>query len=92
MLSCRELTELVGDYVDGDLDPGARLRFELHIDGCEPCRQYVEQVRLVRDSMPILPPPPMPAEVEVEMRERFRLWRATPGPLSADPKKNPPSA
>jgi anti-sigma factor RsiW len=44
-LTCRELVELVTDYLEGALPAAERDRFEAHVGGCEGCRRYVEQVR-----------------------------------------------
>lgn len=44
-LSCRELVELVTDYVEGALGPEERARFEQHLGVCEGCRLYVAQMR-----------------------------------------------
>jgi anti-sigma factor RsiW len=44
-LSCKELVELVTDYLDEVLDETTRARFEAHIDGCDGCTTYVEQMR-----------------------------------------------
>ena len=45
MLTCRELVELVTDYLAGDLPPEEGARLEAHLEGCEPCRRFVEQMR-----------------------------------------------
>jgi anti-sigma factor RsiW len=45
-LSCRELVELVTDYLDDALPAEERARFEEHLEGCQGCRTYVEQMRL----------------------------------------------
>ena len=44
-LTCRELVELVTDYVEGALPAAERERFEAHMAACEGCEAYVEQVR-----------------------------------------------
>ncbi len=44
-LSCRELVELVTDYVEDALPTAERERFEAHLADCEGCDAYVEQVR-----------------------------------------------
>jgi anti-sigma factor RsiW len=53
-LTCRELVELVTDYLEDELSPGERARFDAHLAECEGCRRYVEQMRttikLARDS------------------------------------------
>ncbi len=44
-LTCRELVELVTDYLEGALPAGARERFEAHMAACEGCDAHIEQVR-----------------------------------------------
>ncbi len=44
-ISCREIVELVTDYLEGALSPEDRARFEAHLELCGPCVEYVEQVR-----------------------------------------------
>ncbi len=44
--TCREVVELVTDYLEGQLTPGDRERFETHLAICEPCVAYLEQMRL----------------------------------------------
>ena len=44
-LSCRELVELVTDYLEGALSAEERLRFDEHIGICDGCRIYLEQMR-----------------------------------------------
>jgi anti-sigma factor RsiW len=44
-MPCRELVELVTDYLEGRLSPADRARFEANIDDCEYCETYLEQIR-----------------------------------------------
>ena len=44
-ISCREVVELVTAYLDGALDADTRARFEVHLELCGPCVEYVEQIR-----------------------------------------------
>ena len=44
-ISCREVVEIVTDYLDGALAPEERTRLEAHLAACDPCRIYVEQIR-----------------------------------------------
>lgn len=44
-LACRELVELVTDYLDGALPPAERSRLEAHVSACPACVAYVEQLR-----------------------------------------------
>jgi anti-sigma factor RsiW len=44
-LTCRELVELVTDYVEGALSPPDAVRFEQHLSGCDGCTAYLTQMR-----------------------------------------------
>jgi anti-sigma factor RsiW len=45
-LSCRELVELVTDYLEGALPADEQARFQGHLEACDPCVDYIEQIRL----------------------------------------------
>jgi anti-sigma factor RsiW len=45
-LSCRELVELVTDYLEGALPADEQARFQAHLEACDPCVGYIEQIRL----------------------------------------------
>ena len=42
-LTCKELVELVTDYLEGSLSRRDRKRFDKHVDGCTNCREYLAQ-------------------------------------------------
>src|SRR4051812_45684181 len=44
-LTCRELVELVTDYLEDALGAGDRARFEAHLRACEGCSAYLGQMR-----------------------------------------------
>jgi anti-sigma factor RsiW len=44
-ISCREVVEIVTDYLDGALAPDELARLETHLEACDPCRVYIEQIR-----------------------------------------------
>jgi anti-sigma factor RsiW len=46
-MNCDELVELVTDYLDDRMAAGERARFETHLQECEACVAYVEQIRIV---------------------------------------------
>ena len=48
-LTCRELVELVTDYLDDALPDADRARFEEHMAACDGCDRYVEQIRTTVD-------------------------------------------
>ena len=44
-MTCKELVDLITEYLEGALSVSDRLRFEQHLDRCSPCRVYLEQIR-----------------------------------------------
>jgi predicted anti-sigma-YlaC factor YlaD len=44
-LSCKELVELVTDYLEGALSDRDRARFDEHLVSCPYFRMYLEQMR-----------------------------------------------
>jgi anti-sigma factor RsiW len=44
-VTCRELVELVTDYLEGALPPRTLSHVEEHLVICDPCAAYVEQMR-----------------------------------------------
>jgi predicted anti-sigma-YlaC factor YlaD len=45
MLVCRDVTELVSDYLDHALPVRSRLAVRFHLFRCEACRRYIDQMR-----------------------------------------------
>jgi anti-sigma factor RsiW len=68
-LVCREFVELVTDYLEGALPEEERIRFEAHLNECEGCTGYLEDMRRLVGSLNDLPdPPPDPATREALLR------------------------
>jgi anti-sigma factor RsiW len=42
---CQEIVELVTDYLEGVLDPDMAVEVEAHLELCDGCDIYVEQMR-----------------------------------------------
>jgi len=76
-LSCRELVELVTDYLEDALPPDERARFDEHIGTCDGCQMYLEQMRQTIAVLGHLPEEALTPEAERELLEAFRGWRST---------------
>jgi anti-sigma factor RsiW len=76
-LSCRELVELVTDYLEGALSEDDRARFEEHISRCDGCKEYLAQMRQVIELLGHLPTAALSPEAERELLAAFRGWRAS---------------
>jgi anti-sigma factor RsiW len=44
-LVCQEIVEMITDYLEEALPRSEQRRFEAHLDGCEHCTEYLEQMR-----------------------------------------------
>jgi anti-sigma factor RsiW len=74
-MNCRQVVELMTDYLEGTLSAADRARFEEHIAGCNGCRAYLAQMRVTRRLVGRLADEPIPEPVERELLEAFRNWR-----------------
>ncbi len=45
-LSCSDVLALLSDYLDGDLEAGARQRVEEHLRGCDGCARFGGQFKV----------------------------------------------
>ncbi len=75
MLSCQQVTELVTDYVEGELSTWQRMRFQMHLGMCGHCRRYLKQMQVTVDSLGHMPAEPIPADVNDELMRRFHDWK-----------------
>ena len=76
-LSCQELVELVTDYLEGALPDDERTGLERHLDTCDGCRDYVEQMRTTIELTGGARPAPLTPEAEEALLASFRDWKAT---------------
>jgi anti-sigma factor RsiW len=74
-MNCRQVVELMTDYLEGTLSAVDRVRFEEHIAGCDGCRAYLAQMRVTRRLVGGLADDPIPEPIERELLEAFRNWR-----------------
>ena len=73
-MTCRDLVELVTEYLEETLPPVDRVRFDAHLAACPHCRVYLEQMRLIVRVLGHLPEEAVaPAEWNA-LREHFRHW------------------
>ncbi len=75
MLTCKQITELVSDYVEKRLPLWDRMRFEMHVGMCKHCREYLRQMKLTVRALGEIPAEPPPPEVRDELLRRFRDWK-----------------
>ena len=74
-MTCKELVELVTDYLEGALSPTDRERFELHIGKCDWCKIYIDQMRLTIQTLGRLSEESVPPQARDELLHVFRDWK-----------------
>ena len=73
-MPCRELVELITEYLEDRLSPTDRSRFEAHLAECEPCRTYLEQFRQTIRALGRLPEESLSVEARNTLLTAFRDW------------------
>ncbi len=67
---CKELADILCDYIDGTLDPETKVDFEEHFSDCPPClaflNTYKKTTQLCRD---ILGGMEIPSDFENKLKE-----------------------
>ncbi len=72
MLSCREITELASDYLEGELPLGKRLFIRVHLWMCTHCQTYLAQLRKVIELLRRVPKEPPKEELLEILLPEFR--------------------
>ena len=75
-ISCRELVELVTDYLEGAMPPRERRRFERHINDCPHCTAYLEQLRTTLRVLGEIGEDDIEEPVREDLLVAFRGWHA----------------
>ncbi len=75
-MTCRELVELVTDYLEGAMAPDDRARFEQHLALCPGCGTYLEQMRRTIALVGRLAEESISPRAWNELLRAFRDWRA----------------
>jgi anti-sigma factor RsiW len=76
-MTCKELVELVTDYIEETLPPSERARFEAHLATCDGCDRYLAQMGATIRSVGALHETDVSPEAEEKLLGAFRRWRAT---------------
>jgi anti-sigma factor RsiW len=76
-MTCRELVQVVTDYLEGTLPDADRARLEAHLDECPYCKEYVAQMRQTVEALGALPAELIDPGMEDELLRAFRGWRGS---------------
>jgi anti-sigma factor RsiW len=73
-LPCRELVELITDYLEDALPADVRARFDAHLADCPGCVMAIEQFRTTILGLRGLDDDEIPAPVREGLLAAFRDW------------------
>jgi anti-sigma factor (TIGR02949 family) len=76
-VTCQEVVELVTAYLDGALAPDQTTLFEQHLNFCDGCITYVDQIRVTVATVGRASQEDVPAEARDRLMAAFRDWRRT---------------
>jgi predicted anti-sigma-YlaC factor YlaD len=73
-LTCRELVELVSDYLEDRMPLDERVVFEEHLHVCPGCTNYLAQMRETIRTVGRLREEDISPEARDELLQAFRAW------------------
>jgi anti-sigma factor RsiW len=74
-VSCSEVVELVTDYLERSLPPEEAALFEQHLNFCDGCVWYVDQIQTTVETVGRIEPEEVPPEVGARGVAAVRDWK-----------------
>ena len=73
-MTCREVLDLLTDYLESALPTPIRARLEQHLAECDHCAADLDQLRATIDALGSLPEEEVAPEVRERLLVLFRSW------------------
>jgi predicted anti-sigma-YlaC factor YlaD len=74
-LTCREMVELVNEYIEGTMPLRLRAIFEAHLSVCPGCTAYLDQMRQTIQALGKLTEETIAPQARDELLQAFRNWK-----------------
>jgi anti-sigma factor RsiW len=74
-MSCQEVVELVSGYVEQELPAEEATLFEQHINFCDGCDWYLDQMRKTISATGRITEEEVPPETRDKLLSAFREWK-----------------
>jgi len=74
-LACRELVELLTEFLENALEERTRTQVEQHLVLCPGCTEYLRQFRATIGATRKLAEEDLPEPVKEKLLDAFRHWR-----------------
>ncbi|HET6714461.1 MAG TPA: zf-HC2 domain-containing protein [Actinomycetota bacterium] len=85
-LTCREVVEVITNYLEGAMVGPDRARFEHHLEECTGCTAVLAQFRATIEATGLLTESAVTADQREAMREVFRRWHEGAAPAGPGPQ------
>jgi anti-sigma factor RsiW len=76
-VTCQEVVELITDYLEAALPPHETTLFEQHLNFCDGCVIYVEQMRVTLETVGRAGEEHLPEEARAKLLAAFREWKTS---------------
>ncbi len=76
-LACRDVVQLVTNYLEDALPAGERRRFEAHLGACPNCSRYMGQFRQTISATGALREDDIAPEAKEALLHAFRNWKTS---------------
>jgi anti-sigma factor (TIGR02949 family) len=77
-ISCQQVVDLVTEYLDDAMVVDDRSLFEQHLNFCDGCIWYVDQIKTTVATVGRISEEDVPAEMRDRLLTAFRDWKAQP--------------
>jgi anti-sigma factor RsiW len=77
-MTCRQVVQLLTDYLEGALPAADRRRVEEHLAGCDGCTAFLAQLRTSLRVVAGLAAVEVPAPMRADLLRAFRDWKPAP--------------
>ena len=72
---CRAIFERLSEYLDEELDPAVCAAVDEHMDGCAPCRAFLESLRQTVVALHDVESPRLPDELRQQVLDAYHKLR-----------------
>ena len=73
--TCQEVVRLASEYLEGTLGPDEATAFEVHLNFCDGCFRFVDQLRETAATAGALPEEQISDELKARLLLAFRDWK-----------------
>jgi hypothetical protein len=74
--TCQEVVTLASEYLAGVMTAPQMTAFELHLNFCDGCSSFVDQVRATASLAHGLPAEEIPEDVQAKLLAAFKDWKS----------------